>query len=272
LVDLATTVLGIIGTTLIPTYLALYLVTNLKFINIRYIATAAIGLTFWYFLDTSGDSTDLGVNSGFSGGLPQAGLLIVFVLGFVALAAFDHIAVPNTKSSSNSPASSKLLVLIPVAVAAVMGIHGLGEGWDFGSAASLVSTSILNAFGGFGAVASYPIHKFLEASIVAATYSAYIGRSGITSARARWHLPVLGLLFGLPSVVGASLGYYIGLDTTYFFSFGVTAAFYAVLRLVEATNPKFKVGVNAPSYLGWKVFLVLLVGILLLYTAALFHS
>ena len=137
-----------------------------------------------------------------------------------------------------------------------MGIHGLGEGWDFGSAASLAGTSLINAFGGLGAVASYPIHKFLEASIIAATYSAYVGRSGIASARAKWHLPVLGLLFGLTSVIGALLGYYISLDTTYFFAFGVTAAFYATLRLVEAMNPRFKIGDGAPSYLGWKVFLV----------------
>ncbi len=261
--------LGIIGATLIPAYLALYLITNLKFIHIRYIAAAGIGLTFWFFFDTLGDSSDLGVNSGFSGGLPQAGLLIVFVLGFVVLATFDHIAVPKANSGSND---SNFLVLIPIAVAAVMGIHGLGEGWDFGSAASPAGTSLINAFGGLGAVASYPIHKFLEASIVAATYSAYVGRSGIASARTKWHLPILGILFGLTSVIGASLGYYISLDTTYFFAFGVTVAFYATLRLVEAMNPRFKIGDGAPIYLGWKVFLVLAVGFLVFYTAALLHS
>jgi len=270
MVDFATTFLGILGATLIPTYIALYLVTNLKFIHIRYIAAAAIGLTLWFFLDTMGDSTYLGVDSGFSGGLPQAGLLIAFVLGFVALAIFDHVAVPNAKSGSSD---SKFLVLIPIAVAAVMGIHGLGEGWDFGSAASPAGSSLIDAFGGWGAVTSYPIHKFLEASIVAVIYSAYVTRSGIASARAKWHLPVLGLLLGLTSVIGASIGYYTSLNTTYFFAFGVTSAFYAVLRLVEAVNPSFKIGGGgAPSFLGWKVFLVIVVGFLVFYTAALLHS
>jgi len=268
LVDFATTFLGILGATLIPTYIALYLVTNLKFIHIRYIAAAAIGLTFWFFLDTIGDSTYLGVDSGFNGGLSQAGLLIAFVLGFVALAVFDHVAVQDAKSGPND---SKFLVLIPIAVAAVMGIHGLGEGWDFGSAASPAGSSLIDAFGGWGAVASYPIHKFLEASIVAATYSAYVGRNSIAS-RAKWHLPVLGLLFGLTSIIGASIGYYVSLNTTYFFAFGVTAAFYAALRLVEAINPRFKIGDGAPSYLGWKVFLIIVVGFLVFYTAALLHS
>ena len=273
LVDFATTVLGIIGATLIPVYLALYLVTNLKFIHIRYITAAAIGLTFWFFFDTLGDSSDLGVNSGFSGGLPQAGLLVAFCLGFVVLAVFDHIAVPGTSPSSSNSANPKFLVFIPIAVAAVMGIHGLGEGWDFGSASSAAGTSLINAFGGLGAVASYPIHKFLEASIIGATYFAYIGgRSGTDSTKAKWHLPVLGLLFGLPSVIGTCLGYYIHLDTTYFFAFGVTSAFYASLRLVEAINPRFKIEENAPNYLDWKVFLVLALGFLVFYTAALLHS
>ena len=277
LVDYATSVLGILGATLIPAYVALYLVNGLSFIRIRYVAAAAIGLSFWFFLDTILDSTELGVNSGFTGGISQAGLLIAFILAIITLAIFDNYAVPEEKSSSTiNVVSTKrpnnlLLYLIPVAVAAVMGIHGLGEGWDFGSAAAPAPASLVDAFGGWGAVASYPIHKFLEASIIGVVYSAYVGRSELP--KAKWHLPVLGLFFWLPSVIGAAMGYYVSLDTTYFFAFGFAAAFYAVIRLVEVMHPQnFRIGETAPSYLGWKIFLALAVGFLLFYTAALLHS
>jgi len=268
MVDLATTLIGILGATLIPAYIALYLVTNLKSIHIRYIAAAAVGLAMWYFLDTILDSAELDVNSGFTGGLSQAGLLIVFILGIVTLSIFDYFAVPRNKEvASNASPRFPLLFLIPAAVAAVMGIHGLGEGWDFATAASSAPNSLVDAFGGLGAVASYPLHKFLEASVIAAVYSAYFGKNGVNK---KWHLPVLGLLFGLPSLIGSTFGYYNNIDTTYFFAFGTTAAFYAIIRLVEAMNPSFKTG--APSYLGWKVFLSLVTGFLLLYTAALLHA
>ena len=86
---------------------------------------------------------------------------------------------------------------------------------------SASSQSLTDAFGGLSAVASYPLHKALEATIIAAVYTVYVGRNS-AAAKAIWHLPVLGLLFGLPSVIGSVFGYYISLDTTYFYAFGVT--------------------------------------------------
>ena len=126
------------------------------------------------------------------------------------------------------------------------------------------------AFGGLAPLASYPLHKFLEASIVAAVYAAFVGRSEV-STKAKWHLPVLGLLFGMPSVIGAAIGYYVSFDTTYFYAFGVTAALYAALRLAEATHPQFKISEKDPSYLGGKIFVAILIGFLLLYGVALLH-
>ena len=277
MVDFATSIIGIAGATLIPVYISLYLITNLKFINIRYIAAAAVGLAFWFFSDTINDATYLDVNSSFGGGLPHVGLVFAFVLGVVTLALFDHIAVPNSKvaddlrqtGNKGSSRYAKLLFLIPAAIAVVSGIHGLGEGSAFGAGAfSTGSQSLVDAFGGLSAIASYPLHKFLEAGIIAGIYSAYVERNNLGS-RAKWHLPVLGLLFGLPSIIGAILGYNFVFDPTYFYAFGVTAALYAVLRAVEALSPKFRETI--PSYLGGKVFLALLIGILLLYGAALFH-
>ena len=112
-----------------------------------------------------------------------------------------------------------------------MGIHGLGEGWDFGSAVAGVAPSdLVSAFGGYSPLVSYPLHKFLEATIIGIVYLIYVQRSTIAE-RAKWHLPVLGLLFALTSVIGAAIGYFVSLDTTFFFAFGVASALYAMIRL-----------------------------------------
>ena len=265
---------GIIGATLIPVFIALYIASNLKPLATKYIAAAGVGLTFWFFFDTMGDAAQLDVNESFTGGAAHVGIVIAFVAGISALAFFDHFAVPSQASGAiktdrmNAP--SKSLFIIPAGIALVMGVHGFGEGWDFASAASATSQSLTDAFGGLGAVASYPMHKALEATIVASVYTTFVGRNAVAF-KAKWHLPVLGLLFGLPSVIGTSIGYYVSLDTTYFYAFGVTAALYAALRLSEAVVSRSNDAEWIPAYLGGKVFLVMLLGFLLLYVAALFH-
>jgi hypothetical protein len=283
LIGYALTVGAFFFGTLIPAYLALYLIPLLK-IKTWYIAAMGAGLAFWFFYDTMGDAAAVGVNSAiypFSafGGAAHFGLIAAFCGGIAALALFDHFAVPKDIASAGSDSAgaasgsafSKSLILIPVGVAAVMGIHGLGEGWDFGSAAFSATGGIIGAFGGWNPVISYPLHKFFEASVIAAVYTAYVGRSNVAQ-KAAWHRPVLGVLFGMTSVIGASLGYiFTTFDTTYFYAFGVTAAFYAVMRLVEAMNQKFVIGQTAPTFLGGKKFLAFAIGFFLLYFAALFH-
>ena len=194
------------------------------------------------------------------------GVLIAFIAGIATLALFDHFAVPASEITNGG----KFLFLIPAAVAAVMGIHGLGEGWNFASVAHIAtSQSLTDAFGGLSALASYPMHKALEVTIIASLYTAYVRRNPV-AVKNNWHIPVLGLLFGVPSVIGASIGYFVSLDTTYFFAFGVTGRFVCRTRLGEAVVSKSR-DEAIPAYLGWKTFLAMLIGFLLLYTAALFH-
>ena len=271
MIDYGTTLLAIIGGTLIPAYLALFIIPRLKPVQTAVLAAAGVGLTFWFFFDTMGDAAAIGVNSAiypFSsfGGAAHFAIIAVFLGGIAALAIIDHFAVPDSKFESGqkpiSGAKSKTLILVPIAVAAVMGIHGLGEGWDFGSASAASTGSLVDAFGGWNAVISYPLHKFFESSIIALVYTCYVGRTELAQ-KAKWHLPVLGLFFGLTSVIGTSLGYYISVDTTYFYAFGVTSAFYAAIRLAEAMTDKFAIGVNAPAYLGGKKFLALAIGFML---------
>ncbi|MDE1852955.1 MAG: hypothetical protein KGI38_04300 [Thaumarchaeota archaeon] len=270
---------SIVLATFIPAYFALYLVPRLKFIHVRYLAAVGVGLSFWYFFDTIGDATSLGENNSvyppyLFGGLPHFALIGAFVLGVATLATFDHFAVPMP--GPPGPGRSSLF-LISLAVALVMGIHGLGEGWD---AVSVVSSgppvsatglqALIEAFGTFPAVLSYPLHKFLEASIVAVLYTAYVSRAAGDRCR-WWEVPLLGFLFAGPSAVGAALGYFASFDTTYFFAFGAAGALYSVLRLVERTSPNFKLGEGTPSHYGWALFAALTAGFFLLYFAALLH-
>jgi hypothetical protein len=284
LLSYALTVGGIATVTLIPAYIALYLFANLKNASTKYLAALGLGLAFWFWTDTMGDAGYLDVNSAAYptssfGGIFHFLLITAFILGLVALAFFDKLGVRNWRNEDAQPSlaesrksiSSRSLIFIPVAVAAVMGIHGLGEGWDLGSAAVGVSsgTDFVSAFGGYSPLVSYPIHKFLEASIIGILYAIYVSRAGVRSA---WHIPVLGLLFGLTSVIGAATGYYLGYDTTYFYAFGVTAAIYAAVRLTGGVLSGS--GGNAaviPNYLGAKTFLFIAIGFFLLYTAALLH-
>jgi hypothetical protein len=279
---------------LIPAYIALYLFPNLKSVPTKYLAALGIGLTFWFWTDTIGDATYLDENAALwppsaFGGLYHFAVIFAFILGIAALAVFDHLAaptptsyegvpngVPTSQVSAKSAASGFVtgaLFFVPVAVAAVMGIHGLGEGWDFAGVAVGVSgsTDIVTAFGGWNAVVSYPLHKFFEASIISIVYTIYVQRISMAK-KAWWQLPVLGLLFGLTSVIGSVVGYFVPLDTTFFYAFGVTSGFYAAIRLAGPliANTKGTAG-TLPSCLGAKTFGFLAIGFFLLYFAALLH-
>ena len=282
---------GITAATLVPAYVALYLFPNFKSVPSKYLAALGVGLTFWFWTDTIGDATYLDVNaaayppSAF-GGLTHFLVIFAFVLGIVVLWTFDHVAVPSAASYEGIPTTSRMatgsvssgyatgaLFFVSVAVAAVMGIHGLGEGWDFAGVAAGVSgsTDIVTTFGGWNPIVAYPIHKFLEASIVSIVYSIYVERCDIAK-KAKWHLPILGLLFGLTSVIGSVVGHFVAFDTTFFYAFGVTSGIYAAIRLAGPliSNTQGSAGV-IPSYLGAKTFLWVGIGFFLLYGAALLH-
>ena len=265
---------------LLPAYVALYLITNLKSLQTKTISALGLGLSFFFLIDTFNDASELDVNNAFYpnfGGWYHVSLILVFLIGIAVLAIFDHFGVPKVAKDS-ARTNLGFLVLAPIAVAAVMGIHSFAEGWSFASVASGVQgNDLVNAFApgiptpaAYAPLISYPVHKFLEASIVACLYVILIQRNSNVP-KAKWHLPLLGLLFGFTSVIGASIGYFVSFDLTFFYAFGVTAAIYAIIRLAEGITKGEGDSPVIPSYLGAKVFLAVSVGFFLLYVAALLH-
>ena len=77
------------------------------------------------------------------------------------------------------------------------------------------------------------------------------------------------MLFAGPSAAGAAFGYFFSLGTTYFFAFGVNAALYAIPRLVEPIAKGSDPAAAAPVHYVPKVLLLIMLGMLVLYAAAL---
>ena len=74
--------LGIIVALAIPTMVGLSMVAGVaKYVSARALAAFALGIYFWFFSDTIGDSWYLGVNSSFGRGAEYWVLVILFVVG-----------------------------------------------------------------------------------------------------------------------------------------------------------------------------------------------
>lgn len=298
MISFGVTLGGIIAGTFIPIYLAIFLIYIFAAgkraeTTLRHIAALGLGIILFFFVDVTLDSTELGVNSGFSGGLVQAGLLVSFAAGAIVLSIGEfYFLSSHAKPASpppGTPSSTKprgyLLFAIPALVAIGLGLHGAGEGSSFAFVASnTTSTSIIEAFGGIFPLVSYVLHKFLEATIVGSAYFAYVlsaredsietGAHRSFSRNDRiWEMLTLGLLMGLPSALGSAMGYYISIDPIYFYAFASGASIYAVSKLAE---PVFQNGWKASEYrsstLRIAISVLLVMGFLLLYLSALFHS
>lgn len=255
------------ATTLLPALAGLLLVVSAnKWVNAKYLAAFGFGIFLWFFVDTIGGSANLDVNSAFTGGPAQIGVVILFMIGILLFFSLDR------KRGVFSPESAigKYGFVIPALVAAAVGIHGLGEGWNFGSTAfSTLSTNLLDAFGGVSAGVAYVLHKALEPMMVGACYAVYM--KGQIRTRARWlgDLTILSVIFVFTSLFGAGLGYYISVDTTYFFALGTGTSIYAAIRLV---GPLFTPGQASKERETVLLAVALLLGFLAIYVAALFHS
>jgi hypothetical protein len=272
MIQFSVSLVEFIVATFIPIYLGMgcsaFLQMKLK-LDVRYLSAFALGLMFWFFFDTLNDAVQLDVNEGLSFSASHVALLVIFVFGFLV------IALPSTYyiSKKTEVGGGYFSVFIAAIIVAFgMGFHGVGEGLEFGGlSAGTQAATVLDAIGGYSGGVSYVIHKFLEAIIVTAVFLG-ISLNENASLKERFSkIAILGLAFGLPSAIGEVLGYFVEVNSAYFFALGGGAALAVGLLIVI---PLFRFGRDQGlrySQWVWTMIAVLL-GFLCLYGAALFHS
>jgi len=258
----------VLATFLIPTFVGLVIISvAARYLGAKYLAAFAIGLYLWFFSDTIGDASLLGVSEGFTGGIWQVVLWVVFLIGVLVLFSADR------GMFSESTDGTGLGFVIPVLVALAVGIHGFGEGAGIGAtAATTTSTNLIDAFGGVTAGAAFVLHKALEPMMVGAAYWIYAKNHAQTTSGRVMDIGVLTLAFTLPGILGGAVAYYLiqafpGADFTYVFALGLGTSIYAAMRLCR---PLFQ----GPSSRmeSTKIAVLILIGFACLYTAALLHS
>ena len=265
------------ASTLIPAFVGLLVIIGAnKIVQARYLAAFAFGIFLWFFVDTIGGAATLDVNSAFSGGLAQIALVLLFIVGLLLFFSIDR------KRDIFSPESAigKYGMVIPIIVAISVGIHGMGEGADFGSGIYQCTTgSAFDCFGGLNAGIAYVLHKGLEPMMIGACYCVYARVAGATgSFRVIRDAFLLSLPFVIPSLVGAPVGYFIigpgtgiaaGFNTSYFYGLGTGTSIYAAMRLV---GPLFKGNEAKASNESLRIGIAIVLGLVAIYLAALFHS
>jgi zinc transporter ZupT len=268
LIGFAETFGAVLATFLIPTFIGLAIISvAAKYLSPKYLAAFTIGIYLWFFSDTIGDASLLGVSEGFTGGIWQVALWLTFAIGLVVLFSID-----SKMFAEGSPGVS-FGFSIPILVAIAVGMHGFGEGAAVGAtAATSTSSNLLDAFGGLSAGAAFVLHKGLEPMMVGAAYWIYARDHAKDMMGRLKDIVILTLAFTLPGIVGGASAYYViqafpNADYTYVFALGLGTSIYAAARLAR---PLFQgTGSRGESL---KVACLIILGFTCLYTAALLHS
>jgi hypothetical protein len=234
-----------------------------RFLKMKFLAAFALGVYLWYFTDTLGDANYLGVNEGFTFSPELFSLVVLFVIGLTVFFALDR-----RMFTTGEPAGYGALAVGAVAALA-LGLHGFGEGADFGfTAAQTPFGTLFDAFGGITASASWVLHKMLEPTIAAVCYvSLAVPGARKASVRVTDAL-VLATVFVIPPVVGSVVGYYTTFDHTYVFALGLGTSVYALARVGKSL---YSPSEGADSWLSVKMALAAVLGFLLIFLAALLH-
>jgi hypothetical protein len=244
--------------TFIPAFIGITITTLVsKWFKTSVISSFAFGIFLFFFVDTIEGSANLDVVSGFEGGIAQFLLVLLFVVGLI----FFFVT-----SSRGFKDGSQDSLIVPLLISVAIGIHGLGEGAAFGSTLShTTSSDLIEAFGGIDAAISYLLHKMLEPVMIAACYVTLRSRSSIS--RLFGDMVVLSLVFSLTSLVGAVSGYFLNYDATYLFALGTGASILPAALIAR----NFTTGIIEPKE-AFKISVALMLGLLAIYIAALFHS
>ncbi len=265
-----------IGLGIIVTFIPLYVGLFLPKLAVRvgsenkllFLSAFASGIIFWFFLDVMGDAALLDINQGFGGNYTHIVLAGLFAAGLIFLLWLERIsknqlAIGATVCGRRKEEEGQGEIFpkagfgfaVTLIVALGIGFHALGEGLDIGSIIPN-SSSIVNAIGGPLPGIAYVLHKLLEGLVIGVF--ALLGTS--TSLR---QMGFLGLVGGLPTVVGLFIGLPSLVDSSYFFALGGAGAVYVEYKLI----PLFAVG----NY-RYTASLFLLAGFYTMYSAGLFHG
>jgi hypothetical protein len=256
-----------LASTIIPAFAGLALITWVnRFVRASYLSAFALGIFLWFFADTLATSASLGANSGFTGGLGQVILVLLFLAGALFFVWVDR----KRNIFSPEQAVGKYGLIIPVVVALALGIHGLGEGAAYSATVfTTSSSSLLDAFGGLLPAIAYVLHKGLEPMMIGACYTVYVKRRVNTLNGMLGDSLLLTIIFVLPSLVGAAMGYFIIYETTYYFALGAGSSLYAGLRLA---GPLFGTPAIIKENGSMKIIVSIIFGFIALYVASLFHG
>jgi hypothetical protein len=240
--------------TIVPAFVALFLIIRLKGLNVTYLSAATIGVLLYFFQDVLNDAGLLDVNQGFNGGSYELELVGIFVFGLVLVYALERA---GSKNGTKFPP-----LLVPVMVALAIQLHGIGEGLEFGQFASTTLTNnLIYAIGGYGSGVAYIVHKFLECVIIGAAYLAY---TPLAARRVNRDILILGAVAIIPGIIGDVLGNFVTVEGTYFFALGAGASIYVFARMGRHAFS----GNDRDGY----VMLALLIGFFLMFFAALLHA
>ena len=258
--------------TFVPIYVGMFFLIALSDatrIDTRYLSAYALGLLLWFFFDTLNDAAQLDVNQGYSFDSGQILLVLLFIIGFLL---FTLLGGKLSSRRGNSVGKDSCPFLLTILVALGMACHGIGEGIEFGGlVAGTQVSSVFDAIGGIGGGIAYGLHKLLESTIVIVVFVTLSRADGLPFRKQLWQTVIVSLAFGIPSAVGEVAGYYIPINSSWFFAVGAGAAFFVVLQVIR---PIFALNKESEAtYPQWvRISVAMLLGFLLLYAAALFHS
>ena len=230
----------------------------------RLLAAASAGIIFWFFLDVMGDAALLDVNQGLNAQSPgqvatHILLAILFAAGLTLLWSLERYSRPRVREQEESGSSSSSIPSPTFAVAMVaalgVGFHALGEGVAIGSILPQ-SSSILDAIGGLLPGVAYVLHKFLEGFVI----GVFAVLAGAASER---KIGLLGVIAGIPTILGFVVGLPSVLESSYFFALGGAGAMYIEIKLVP---------VFARTRLDYASIIFVLLGFYSMYIAGLFHG
>jgi len=270
MIEFSVSLIQFFAATFVPIYVGMFLLvvlSNITGINSRYLSAYALGLLFWFFFDTLNDAVQLDVNQGYAFDISQVGLVVLFIVGFLLFSLLGG----RLGSKGGNVSTRNLPLLVAMVVGVGMGIHGVGEGIEFGGlAAGTQAVTILDAIGGVGGGVAYVLHKLLESTIVIVVFITLARTTGLPFRKQLWQTLMIGLVFGIPSMVGEVAGYSVPINSSWFYAMGAGAALYVVLQVVK---PIFANGESEVTYSQWiRISAAMILGFLLLYAAALFHS